>query len=196
MILRTSLAALRHARLALVLVLAGCAGLAEPLRSNIAADNREQRECAAWFHDLDAAVAQAGVGDGGEARIPGFPYLRVDRLLASFRHDAGGDPEVFAEWARRLAQLDANARSAEIANLPRFEALSLAAGGSAEVAERAQRCGNVLRHADLSDPARRALLVERATVPDDYSTAQRIFGFYALTRIPFYAGVMRWQDDA
>jgi hypothetical protein len=32
-------------------------------------------------------------------------------------------------------------------------------------------------------------------VPDDYATWKRVLGLYALTRIPFAAGVRRWQDD-
>jgi hypothetical protein len=39
------------------------------------------------------------------------------------------------------------------------------------------------------------MLLERADVPDDYSTTLRIAGLYALTQIPFAAGVRRWQSE-
>ena len=34
-----------------------------------------------------------------------------------------------------------------------------------------------------------------ATVPDDYNIGMRALGIYPLTRLPFAAGITRWQDD-
>ncbi len=72
--------------------------------------------CLTLFEHTDAAVARESVGDAMAARIRGFPYLRADRLLASFRDEIGA-PDAQKFWIGRLAALDAEARAAEIANL-------------------------------------------------------------------------------
>jgi len=68
--------------------------------------------------DVPSRVDRAAVRDAGAYRIPGYPYLRVDRFTASFRDQAGSDPKVFAAWLARMQQLDAQARGYEIDNLP------------------------------------------------------------------------------
>ena len=143
----------------------------------------QQRACAGWFHELDAQIDAARVRDAQEARIPGHPYLRVNRLLASFRNDALRDEDVLQALVERMQALDLAARGHEIANL-----------GAGVPLERARECGARLRAADLADARLRARLLERATVPDDYSTAMRVLGLYALTRWLFIAGVRAYQE--
>jgi hypothetical protein len=143
------------------------------------------RECAAWFRDLDAKVDAAGVRDAQDARPPGFPYLRVSRFLSSFREGAGRDEAALRALADRMRSLDLEARRIEIANLP----------GAPVALERTRACGELLEAADLGDAATRATVLDRAVVPDDYSTAMRVLGLYGLTRIPFGAGVRRYQAE-
>lgn len=183
----------------LALGAAGCATLEEPFRAHEESPSLEVRQCAGWYSALDREVANAGVRDAQDARIPGFPYLRVNRLLASFGHEAAADERVLRAWADRLLELDAAARRHEIANLPQqgFDALpDPAARLSRRVAARHTLfCGRVLRELDLANPASRAALVERAQVPDDYSLFSRVIGVYALSKIPFTTGVRRYQED-
>ncbi len=141
-------------------------------------------ECAEWFRALDAQVDAAQVRDVQETRIPGHPYVRVNRLLASYRDAALRDEAVLDALVARMQALDLGARAHEISNL-----------GAAASLERARKCGSRLRAADLADPRRRAQLLERATVPDDYVVAYRVLGLYALTRWPFIAGVRDYQED-
>jgi hypothetical protein len=155
------------------LLAAACATL-EPARPP------ELRECADFFMQLDARVDQAGVRDAQEARVPGFPYLRVSRLLASYRGE-----ESPRALALRMQALDLKARSHELANL----------GASDAALERARDCAGRLLVADLADAARRAQLLERAVVPDDYFTPSRVLGLYALTKLPFIAGVRRYEQE-
>ena len=61
--------------------------------------------------------------------------------------------------------------------------------------QRAHDCRARLLEADLASPGTRDLLVERAQVPDDYRGWQRAVGLYPLTRLPFYSGVARWQQE-
>ena len=61
-----------------MMLLAGCATAP---RATIHAGPEE--ECREAFRRVDRAVAAAGVQDGMAARVAGFPYLRVNRFLAS-----------------------------------------------------------------------------------------------------------------
>jgi hypothetical protein len=180
--------------LAATALAAGCATVNEPLQSNLRL--APARECAAWFQKLDGAVERAGVRDAGAHRIAGFPYLRADRFLASFRDQAATNEAAFADWVNRLVDLDRSAREAEVANLPARSLAELPATNVPAALARTEQCAAALRAIDLSDTGRRALLRARAKVPDDYSTTKRTLGLYALTRIPFYRGVENWQEDA
>lgn len=141
-------------------------------------------ECAQWFRALDDQVDAAQVRDVQEARVPGHPYVRVNRLLASYRGAALRDEAALDALVERMQALDLSARAHEIANL-----------GAAASLERARECGSRLRAADLADARRRAQLLERAAVPDDYVAAYRVLGLYALTRWPFIAGVRDYQAE-
>ena len=68
--------------LLLLLGLGACAG--NPSRPQPAASDATRTACLATFNDADRRVARAGVGDADSAPVAGFPYLRVNRLLASF----------------------------------------------------------------------------------------------------------------
>ena len=68
--------------LLLVASLTGCSTSIEPSPEPAAEVVTQAQQL---FHTLDAVVAQAGVRDGGYARIDGFPYLRSNRFLASYK---------------------------------------------------------------------------------------------------------------
>ena len=178
------------------LALAACSLVQEPLESDLASPSSEVRECAGWFIRLDAAVDAAGVRDAEAFRIPGYPYLRASRFLASFREQAAADPGAFAAWAGHLRQLDARARHYELANLPSeiFPGLGIADASAASA--QSDRCGQVLMALDAATPARRQALTERAQVPDDYSDWKRVVGLYPLVRLPFLAFVKSGEQEA
>ncbi len=100
-----------------LLLIWGCAGLVTqpPLETHLQAPEESvERQCARFLNALDQAVATAGVADGEVATIPGFPYLRVDRFLASFRAEVTPGP-VFEAWVDRLQALAEEGRRMEIA---------------------------------------------------------------------------------
>lgn len=173
----------RLAALLAPLLAAACATLETDPSAHLGSAAPELRDCAAWFRELDARVDAAGVRDAQAARLPGFPYLRVNRLLASFRDEAAADEPALHALVDRMQDLDQEARRHEVANLPPQARPSL---------ERVRECGTRLREADLG---RRAELLERAVVPDDYSTANRVLGLYAITSIAFGWGVQRYQEE-
>lgn len=160
-------------------LLAGCATpRTEPAGASLAAD------CAVLLGAVDAAVVRSGVGDAQAARIAGFPALRVDRWLASYRTRLK-EPGDYAAWIERLRSLDAAARRAELANLPAVEQHRLAGdlAGTPALESRVQECGDRLAAQIARDPDARAALARATTVPDEYRTVWRVLGLYPLTAI-------------
>jgi hypothetical protein len=180
----------------LLLVSAGCATVQQPQRDNLASDDGQIRDCARSFKELDAAVARAGVADIAARRVDGFPYLRTDRFTASFSESAISDARVSQAWVDRMRQLDAAGRRVEIANLPAAEIDRLGVSARDELVSRAQQCAALMVAADLRSESAIELLAQRARVKDDYSSTKRVFGLYAITRLPFYGGVTDWQEEA
>lgn len=179
---------------AAVLCVAGCATLQDPQRANLAAPADDVAGCASWYRSLDRQIDAAGVHDAGAWRVPGFPYLRADRFTASFADRAAADAGVFPDWVARMRELDALGRIAELENLPQA-ALDALGVGHAGAVERTAACARTLADHDLGPDPRRALLAERARVPDSYRTWQRALGLYPLTSLPFGAGVRDWQRE-
>ncbi len=173
------------------LLAGGCATGSSSLAPHLESGSAEVRECAEWYRALDAEVDAAGVRDAQYTRVPGFPHLRVDRTLASLAPRAAADEAALRAFGERLVELDVESRRHEILNLP-----TLSPDARAQALRRARDCGKRLRAADLASPGARAALLAGARVPDDYSTAQRVFGLYYLTKIPFAAGVTRWEAQS
>jgi len=180
----------------LLAALAGCATITEPLRSNLSSASPTVLACSSWYEALDRTVDESRVRDAGTYRVPGFPYLRVDRVLASFRGAVGADPAAYTEWVRRLRMLDATARAYEIGNLPGDAVAALGAASREEALAKTAGCAAELQRADLERSENRDRLAAAAVVPDEYLEWQRMIGLYALTRIPFGQGVERWHREA
>lgn len=175
-----------HWRAALLLsilyLLVGCASTPPITRVPAA-----QAHCMQVFIDDDTALAKAGVHDAQATSVAGHPYLRIDRLLASFT-DALSSTEQRAAWLARAAALDAQARALEHARL------ALPPDQSRE--HELRRCRATLLHALKQDQAAWSALRSAARVPDDYSTARRAFGIYALSSKALLQGVKRMQRSA
>jgi hypothetical protein len=179
-----------------LMLAAGCAEFDQPLPSGPEARSPDAQECTAWFTRLDQAIDQAGVRDGETYRVPGFPYLRVNRYLASFRQQAQKDSIAFAAWEKHLRDLDARARSYELKNLPQPLLASLGANGRPEAAARTDRCAVSMAALDAATASRRHMLAERAQVPDDYADWKRTVGLYPAFSVAFFEFAKKWQSDA
>ncbi len=155
-------------------------------------------ECREYLQALDRKSAEHGVIDADAARVPGYPFLRSNRFLASFPPGTL-NPAAFDAWLDRLQALDLDGRRIEIANLPRAARhdlavrFDLAGADPRALADRAERCAGVLRRTMVDSPDLRADLATGATLPDDYQGWQRVIGLYPLTQIPFAIGVRGWQ---
>jgi len=171
-------------------VASGCATLDAPFRAHLESGAPQERECADWYRTLDERVAAAGVRDAQDTRIEGFPYLRVSRLLAALRPVAASDEYAMQAFADRMLSQDLQARRYELMNLPPEQLPDMRSA-----LQRTRECGKLLREIDLAKPEARAALLQRAEVPDDYRTLDRVVGLYWITRIPFAAGVRRYEEE-
>jgi len=179
----------------LLILTAGCTTIEAPLKSELESPSSALRLCANWFEQLDATIDRAGVRDAGTYRIPGFPYLRVDRFSASFRDQAKDNPQAFDAWVTRLRVLDTKAREYEIGNLPQQFFPLVGIGDQAAARVNTQNCAAQLAREDLGNATQRDLLVTRAKVPDNYADWNRALGLYPLASIPFSKGVERWHQE-
>jgi hypothetical protein len=179
--------------IALTIASAGCTTTARTLPT---APGDELSLCEQIFEALDNAIEAAGVQDGSATPVKGFPYLRVNRFLASFRQEPMSR-EATAWWVERMRRLDQEARAIELANLPDAYAQRLPADlrSSRHRVDRLSECSSKLARRDLASAARQKRLRAAANVPDDYQTWQRILGLYPLTALAFYRGILRYQSD-
>jgi hypothetical protein len=171
-------------------LLVGCASLQAPFSQHLESADGPVRECAEWFARLDAQAAEAHARDAQDARVAGFPYLRASRLLAALRPLAESDERALQALADRMRALDLEARRIEIMNLPSGQVPAVA-----EAVARTQHCGRLLSEIDLGKPEARRALLERAQVPDDYSTLARALGVYAFSRLAFASGIRRQEAE-
>lgn len=148
--------------------------------------------CTTWFEALDAQALTHGARDGGEHRVPGFGHLRVDRFLASFRHELSTDTQR-RDWYAALRRMDEQSRSLEAHRLPHVAWSQLGVANLDAGQARTLACRNTLEAMDLGGSARWQRLVSSSQVPDDYRSSWRVAGAYAALRVPFRAGVRQWE---
>ncbi len=174
----------------MALVLQGCATwqTQEP-DAIMAAGN-----CSSLFNEMDQIIQDYGVADAGTARIPGFPALRIDRFLAAFAHK-NLTAEVYADWLERLRQLDMTARLIEWRNLPPAARMPLEPYLRPNLETTVNACGHILAEQALFYPRQRSRLLAAIEPPDAYSTWQRFFGLYFLTRWAIVDGVWSGQQE-
>ena len=179
---------LPYASIALLLisVLCGCAG---SHRSGL----RDQwpdpalAACAAAFRGDDQIIAQAKSRDHQYERLAGFPFLRIDRLLAALEPGLAGNAAALA-WLTHLGRKDAEAR--------RLEWLTLSAAQRAAAPHRDMltRCRADLIESIVQTPSRLAEVRRSALFPDDYSNMRRALGLYPLTRLVVKQRAMALQE--
>ncbi|HXG29694.1 MAG TPA: hypothetical protein VNJ47_12715 [Nevskiales bacterium] len=166
----------------LALLAAGCA---QPGPRPASPDDEVTR-CRQLYAELDARVDESGARDAGSHRVPGFPYLRSTRFLASLR-DAALDGERFDTWVGHLRQQDLVARAIELQNA--------GAAGVREKLQRLDECAQALATHDFREAQQRQRLRELVLPPSDYSVFRRMIGLYPLA-VPFLnRGIRRFHEE-
>ncbi|MGD9184173.1 MAG: hypothetical protein PVJ13_02515 [Desulfobacterales bacterium] len=170
-------------------LLQGCAGLT-PRQKAVLPGRPPQAE--QFLTELDAVVAQAGVQDASSFKVPGFPYLRTNRFLAAMSERLVGD-EQKTLWVEEMYRLDFESRKKEIQNLPNetLSVLNSKPGGFADreaLLVRTSAAATQLFEYDRIQPDFFETLRGAVAVPDEYSTAMRVFGLYPIAAVPITIG--------
>ena len=177
-------------------ILAGCAILPEISRSTHVGESGPVGICASFFDLLDQRTRQAGALDPGSFRVRNYPYLRVNRFLASFGNQVEGGP-TFAAWVDQMQAVDQNARRHEIANLAMYYKDKPSSEDERdELFSKVVACGNLLKGVDFQEAEQRKELPRKVVVPDEYITLRRVFGLYPLISLFVAQGVENWQERA
>jgi hypothetical protein len=178
--------------LPVLVALAGCS--TPPLRPEVPP---EVEACLTFLNLSDKTVQQAGVGDAQSTRVPGFPYLRVNRFLASFT-DEDLPPASFQAWMGRMQALDFEARDKEYRALSAVERARLGHPSQTprNLSQRARICAERLYRSDVAEAPVRLRLLQTARVPSEYVLWQQILGLYPLTSLGVLQGVLHYQREA
>ena len=175
------------------ILLSGCATLPLPTPSDRIGETGSLGSCAEFFASLDQRIEKAKVIDSGAFRVKKYPYLRVDRFVASFRAEVHNNA-AFKAWTDRMQALDQDARHYEIANLPNSAVDGLAsANDRVGLNSKVVTCGDLLKAADLQNAENQKALSKSVSVPDDYITLRRVLGIYPFTSMFVYSGVTNWH---
>ena len=179
----------------LTLLWAGCAIVPRPTRSVHVGQSGEVGGCADFFASLDKKTEEAGVLDPGVFRVKNYPYLRVNRFIASFRDDVDRKAALI-EWVDRMQTIDQHARRFEIANLPDSAVASLdSANQRAGLCRKVETCGDILKAEDFQNAENQKKLRNSVSVPADYIPLRRVLGLYPLTRWFVSHRVSVWHDE-
>jgi len=174
----------------------GCAHMPRLTKSVHAGKTGPLGACADFFASLDNAVEKSGVRDAGAFRVKDYPYLRVNRLLSSFSHEAD-DYAKFETWLDRLQELDRLGRFYEIENLVPGQCAELQLQANcSDLYKKVVQCGDLLRSKDFEAGQARARLRQAAKAPHEYSLLGRIAGLYPLPSLFISEGVKKWHKRA
>ena len=168
--------------------LSGCASFRP---QTISSKFERPPSCEELLDALDAKVTSAGVTDAASFPVPGFPYLRTNRFLSSFKGRLK-DENGRKQWVELMRELDLEARAKEISNLP--DEMVLPLHSREEVLSSRERllaqvnaCSETLVSHDMNRPDFFETLETLVDVPDEYSSFLRAVGLYPLTAIPVAA---------
>ena len=177
-------------------LLVGCATIPAPSRSDRLGEAGPLGSCADFFASLDNQIKQAGVLDSGDFRVKKYPYLRVNRFIASFR-EAVDNQAAFNAWTDHMQALDQEARKFEIDNLPDSAVAALdKTNVRTNIYSKVKTCGDLLKIADFQSVSNQEELRRSITVPHEYIGLRRFFGIYPFTSMFIYSGVRNWHATA
>lgn len=120
--------------------------------------------CRSRFEQVDAQVDRAGVRDAGYHRVPGYPYMRSDRLVASFGPELK-KMEALSDWLYQLRDNDGFSRDIELQNL------GLSVSERITLLSELRLCGVWLSNLELAETRERERLSALTRVPPERAEA-------------------------
>ena len=185
-----------------VSVVTGCASTSTTLRlQQLTSGSQDIANCRAFYTELEQQIDTAQVRDSQTQAIAQFPYLHVDRFLATYKPEPTQTVK-FTAWLEQSRQRALRTQNIEWQNLPAENKTKLLQttqslfGYQANVLTQLQNCSTLLIRQELSDNAMRQSVYQNAVVTSDYQTWQRIAGFYVVTALPIAIGIHRWHEDS
>ena len=170
--------------------------------------------CTNLYEALEGQVRNRQVIDAGEQRLPGYPFLRSNRFLASFAPDFSAQLEAgkpaddgeratraaallqtpaFRDWIGRLQQLDTHVRRLEVNRLPDESFPLYHLPNRMQLEDSLSRCAPLMAaHLTPADVPR---VLQQAVVPDEYRRSLRALGLYPLTGIGVASSIRNWEAD-
>ncbi|MGB1800216.1 MAG: hypothetical protein ACPHLK_05225 [Gammaproteobacteria bacterium] len=186
-----------------ILFISGCASIA-PKTAQYSAKYPGATEivgkCSEAYQLISTAIHDAGVSDAEAQSIDGFPYLRSNRFLASFKDELHNEVLISA-WLDHLIKLDQQARFVELRNLPTKDYALLAKTVSEQtdkywtLEKVINECPQQLKAFDLNKPERIVKIKQGAMVADEYSLLKRTIGFYPISKYGAYYGYQNWKKE-
>jgi len=188
--------------LVFIIVSPGCTPL---VSRQFVAESERPPHCQLFFDELDGAVDADDVRDASAAVVPGFPYLRANRFLASFTDQLTTEDQK-QQWVQEMHRLDLETRKKEIHNLSlsAIKAFGDRFGESFNrdaLLEKTTAYSEKLLAHDQRHPDFYAALKRAVEIPDEYSTGLRVVGLYPITSMPVaavtrkvYAEFRQWHQ--
>ncbi len=171
--------------LGLGLIVSSCTSLSQGSgdwrSAKVAPMASEDQSCLEFFEEMQRQSQTSGYVDARRT-VPGFPYLRSDRFLASFSDEVEGR-EGFEEWVYRLSE------SADTSIVYERDLSSYLNN------EAYHRCREELIEIDLATHEGREALRHAVRVPSAYSDWKRVVGIYPVTRLFMAFGYNRWKEN-
>lgn len=187
---------IRIAAILLGLTATACSFAPPVERLSDMADLDRSAMCRVLQEQIAAAVERSGTGDAEATVVPGQPFLRTNRFLASFA-DAELDDGAMRTWVDRMRDLADESLSVEFGNLgaatkAHFNAVSGDAFGMSAL-DVMTECGARSVRGLLASRSGISRLRNSVSVPDHYDDALRVVGLYPLTALPVAIGYDRWR---
>jgi len=136
--------------------------------------------CGNFYSQLDKLVYDAKVQDAQAVKLKEYPFLSVNRFLVSFKNELDNNDK-FTEWLEQSASLNKITRSIEWNNLSlnakqqiKFEYLQ-----HYPFSNRLNYCSSKMR--ENVKLKQKSQIIAALQIEDNYSTASRILGAYAIT---------------
>ena len=157
--------------------------------------NDRVQQCLSLYSNMDTYLYNHGSADIQDYRVPGYPFLRVNRFLSSFRDELSNRQQAVF-WLQQLSQLDRESRSIEIKMIPAMDIRQISQQADARegLVEQVKTCSGLLTARAGNDPDVLADISSRAVVPDNYNTVMRIFGLYPLSSFFVMYGINHWHE--